>query len=71
MADAVIDIVGPEELPAIVKLYNQIFRPSRDVESFQRRYEGRHNILQLMAQVNDRAVGFSLDAATRTPSSLR
>jgi len=25
MADALIDIVGPEELPAIVKLYNQIF----------------------------------------------
>ena len=37
MADALIDIVGPEELPVIVKLYNQIFRPARDLESFQRR----------------------------------
>jgi GNAT superfamily N-acetyltransferase len=60
MADAVIDIVGPEELPAIVKLYNQIFRPGRDLESFQRRYVGRHNVLQLMAQINGRSVGFSL-----------
>ena len=60
MADAVIDIVGPEELPAIVKLYNQIFRPARDVESFRRRYLGRHNILQMVAAVDERPVGFSL-----------
>jgi GNAT superfamily N-acetyltransferase len=60
MADAVIDIVGPEELPAIVKLYNQIFRPGRDVESFRRRYLGRHNVLQMVARVDDRPVGFSL-----------
>ena len=60
MADAVIDIVGPEELPAVVKLYNLIFRPGRDLDSFQRRYQGRHNILQLMAHVNERPVGFSL-----------
>ena len=60
MADAVIDIVGPEELPAIVKLYNQIFRPARDVESFRRRYLGRHNVLQMVARLGDRPVGFSL-----------
>jgi GNAT superfamily N-acetyltransferase len=60
MADAVIDIVGPEELPAIVKLYNQIFRPARDVESFRRRYLGRHNVLQVVARLGDRPVGFSL-----------
>ncbi len=60
MADAVIDIVGPEELPALVKLYNQIFRPPRDLESFQRRYQGRYNILQMLAYVGDRPVGFSL-----------
>ena len=60
MADAVIDIVGPEELPALVKLYNLIFRPGRDLDSFQRRYLGRYNILQLIAHVNDRPVGFSL-----------
>ena len=60
MADAVIDIVGPEELPAIVKLYNQIFRPARDVESFRRRYRGRYNVLQLVARLKDRPVGFFL-----------
>jgi GNAT superfamily N-acetyltransferase len=60
MADAVIDIVGPEELPLVVELYNQIFRPGRNVESFQRRYLGRHNILQLVAQVDNRPVGFFL-----------
>ena len=31
MADVVIDIVGPEELSLIVQLYNQIFRPGRDL----------------------------------------
>jgi GNAT superfamily N-acetyltransferase len=60
MADAVIDIVGPEELPLIVDLYNQIFRPARTVEAFQRRYLGRHNVLQMVAQVNNRPVGFFL-----------
>jgi GNAT superfamily N-acetyltransferase len=60
MADAIIDIVGPEDLPLIVGLYNQIFRPHRDLESFQRRYLGRHNILQMVARVDDRPVGFTL-----------
>jgi GNAT superfamily N-acetyltransferase len=60
MADAIIDIVGQEELPVIVKLYNQIFRPARDEESFQRRYLGRHNVLQMIARVGDRPVGFFL-----------
>ena len=60
MADAVIDIVGPEELPLVVDLYNQIFRPGRNLESFQRRFLGRHNILQLVALVDNRPVGFFL-----------
>ncbi len=60
MADAVIDIVGPEDLPLIVKLYNQIFRPFRGEEEFQRRYLGRYNILQMLARVDDRPVGFFL-----------
>ena len=60
MADAIIDLVGPEDLPIIVKLYNQIFRPSRDVESFHRRFRGRYNILQLIARLDDRPVGFFL-----------
>jgi GNAT superfamily N-acetyltransferase len=60
MADAVIEMVGPEDLPVIVELYNQIFRPPRDVESFHRRYRGRYNVLQLVARVQNRPVGFFL-----------
>ena len=58
--DAVIDVVGTDELPAIVDLYNQIFRPARDLESFRRRFRGRYNILQLLARLQDRPVGFFL-----------
>jgi len=60
MADAVIDIVGPGDLPVIVSLFNQIFRPARNEEFFQRRYLGRYNILQMVARVDDRPVGFFL-----------
>ena len=60
MADVIVDIVGPEDLGEIVRLYNQIFRPARDVESFQRRYRGRYNILQLIARIGNRSVGFFL-----------
>ena len=60
MADAIIDIVGPEELPIIVRLYNQIFRPMRDAAGFRRRFLGRHNVLQMIARVGDRPVGFFL-----------
>jgi GNAT superfamily N-acetyltransferase len=60
MADAIIEMVGPEDLPVIVQLYNQIFRPPRDVEAFRRRYRGRYNILQLVARLQDRPVGFFL-----------
>lgn len=58
MADAIIDIVGQEDLPLIVELYNQIYRPSRDAASVQRRFLGRHNVLRMVARVNDRPVGF-------------
>ena len=37
MADAIIDMLGPEDIPIIAQLYNKIFRPPRDVESFHRR----------------------------------
>ena len=58
MADAIIDLVGPEELPELNTLYNQIFRPGRDLESFQRRFRGRYNVLMLVARLDDRPVGF-------------
>jgi GNAT superfamily N-acetyltransferase len=60
MADAIIDIVGPEDLEEIVKLFNQIFRPPRDAEFFNRRYLGRHNVLQMVARIDDRPIGFFL-----------
>ncbi len=60
MADVIVDIVGPEDLGEIVRLYNQIFRPARDVESFHRRYRGRYNILQMIAHIGNRPVGFFL-----------
>jgi GNAT superfamily N-acetyltransferase len=58
VADAIVDVVGPEELPLIVRMYNQIFRPARDEADFRRRYLGRHNILQMVAQVDGRPVAF-------------
>src|SRR5262245_5063926 len=58
MADAIIDIVGQEDLPVIVDLYNQVYRPPRDLESFRRRFQGRYNILQMIARIKDRPVGF-------------
>ena len=60
MADAVIEIVGLNELPVIVDLYNRIFRPVKDISSFRRRYQGRHNILQMVARFQDQPVGFFL-----------
>lgn len=60
MADATIDVVGLDELPLIVELYNQIFRPPRDEESFLRRYRGRYNVLQMIARIREKPVGFFL-----------
>lgn len=58
MADALIDIVGMDEVPTIVELYNQVFRPPRDEASFMRRFRGRYNILQMIARVQEQPVGF-------------
>lgn len=60
MADAIIDRVGPDDLPVIVDLFNQIYRPPRELESFQRRFRGRYNILQMIARLDHHAVGFFL-----------
>ena len=58
MADAVIDVVGMEDLPQIVELYNQIYRPPRPIESFRRRFVGRYNVLSLLAKMDEKPVGF-------------
>jgi GNAT superfamily N-acetyltransferase len=60
MADAIIELVGPEDMPVISSLYNQIFRPLRDADSFKRRFRGRYNVLMLVARLHDQPVGFFL-----------
>ncbi len=58
MGDAIIDVISVDELPVIVELYNQIFRPSKTEEAFRRRYLGRHNVLQMVARVKEKPLGF-------------
>ncbi len=60
MADAIIDVVGVDELPLIVEIYNQIFRPAKTIDSFRRRFMGRYNVLQLVARVKGKPAGFFL-----------
>src|SRR5262249_2306269 len=67
MADSIIDLVGPEDLPVLVSLYNQIFRPARDVDSFKRRFRGRYNTLHLLARLADRPAGFFLGFELKPP----
>jgi GNAT superfamily N-acetyltransferase len=47
-------------MPVIVDLYNRIFRPHRDLDSFERRFRGRYNVLRLLARVNREPTGFFL-----------
>lgn len=58
MANAEIIPVGLGEVDLIVDLYNQVFTPPRDAASLHRRIDGRRNVLLLIAQVEQRPVGF-------------
>lgn len=49
---------GADRLPEIVDLFNRIFRPQRTLEQFQRRFLGRQNVLQLVAESAGKPVGF-------------
>lgn len=60
MTDAVIDLIEPDEMQVVVDLYNQIFRPTRTLQSFERRFRGRYNVLRLVARLRNEAVGFFL-----------
>jgi len=60
MADAIVEIVGQDDLPTIVDLYNRIYRPVRDIAAFRRRFLGRHNVLQMIARIEREPVGFFL-----------
>jgi len=60
MSEVFVDILSPEEMPVIVELFNRVFRPHRDVESFERRFRSRLNVLRMVARIKDEAVGFFL-----------
>jgi GNAT superfamily N-acetyltransferase len=60
MKDSVIDIVGRDEMPVLVEMYNRVFRPHRDVDSFERRFRSRLNVLRMIARVKSEPVGFFL-----------
>ncbi len=58
MATAKIVPVGMGELGLITELYNDVFTPRQTPEYFKRRFQGRHNVSMMVAQVDDRHVGF-------------
>src|SRR5579862_6876750 len=58
MAECKIDIMGPAEIPLITELYSRVFRPGRDAAFFRRRFQGRCNILMLVASLEAEPVGF-------------
>lgn len=60
MANADIVLIGLNELPLIVDLYNEVFRPPQDQGFFERRLEWRRKPLILLAQVDREPVGFSV-----------
>lgn len=60
MADAKIDIVGPDQLPLVAEMYCQIYRPAREADFFRRRFLGRHDPLIMIASLDEMPVGFSL-----------
>jgi ribosomal protein S18 acetylase RimI-like enzyme len=60
MANAEIVPIGMNEIPIIVDLYNEVFRPGQDATFFERRLARRYNALILLAQINQRPVGFAM-----------
>ncbi|UCD27517.1 MAG: GNAT family N-acetyltransferase [Planctomycetota bacterium] len=60
MADADIVVIGLDELPGVVDLFNEVFRPPRDQAFLERRLAGKVNPLILLARVERQPVGFAL-----------
>jgi len=58
MATAKIVPVGPDEVTLIADLYNKVFAPGVEPEFFTRRYQGRANVSQMLAEVEDQPAGF-------------
>jgi GNAT superfamily N-acetyltransferase len=60
MAQADISIVTEQQLPTIVELYNNVFRPAENEDYFRRRFQGRYNVLVMLAALDNRPVGFTI-----------
>lgn len=60
MAQADISVVTEQQLPLVVEMYNQVFRPPEDEEYFRRRFQGRYNVLVMLASLDNRGVGFTI-----------
>ncbi len=56
--NVVVDRVDPTDIALMAHLFNQMFRPARDEESFRRRLLARHKPLFMVARVDSDAVGF-------------
>lgn len=50
MSETVIETVESDRLDLIAELFNQIFRQTRTLDSFKRRFQGRHNLLLMVAR---------------------
>lgn len=60
MAQADITVISEQQLPMIVELYNQVFRPAESEDYFRRRFQGRYNVLVMLASLDTRPVGFTI-----------
>ena len=60
MAQADISVVTEQQLPVIVELYNQVFRPAETQDYFRRRFQGRYNVLVMLATLDNRPAGFAI-----------
>lgn len=60
MAQADISVVTEQQLPMIVELYNAVFRPAETQDYFRRRFQGRYNVLVMLASLDNRPVGFTI-----------
>ncbi len=58
MANAKVDVVGQDDIPVVLDLYNRIYRPNHDAQFFRRRFLGRYNVLILIATLDETPVGF-------------
>ncbi len=58
MASAKIISIGPGDLGLMTDLYNQVFTPAQDDSFFRRRFQGRYNVIMLVAMLEEQPVGF-------------